>query len=92
MGENSVQRKDEKMEIMPDMTLARWAQQGITYMTVAQLAEYLQVSLPRIRRWERNGKLASRRVGKRIIFQMRELEPLIPLIWRWLGRSPQTQA
>lgn len=77
------------MEIMPTMDMVRWAQYGYRWLTVQELAEHLQVTVPQIRRWHRKEKLPARRIGHRIVFLMHEIDMLLPMIREWLARTSQ---
>lgn len=74
---------------MPDMTIARWERDGIRWFTIPSFAEFLKVSAPQVRRWIQRNKLPCRRIGRRIVILLFEVQPLIPLIWRWLGRPDE---
>lgn len=76
---------------MPNQTIARWEYDNIQWFTVAAFARYISVSNSQVRRWIRNDKLPHRRVGRRIIILLNEVQSLIPLIWHWLGRPTQVK-
>lgn len=71
---------------MPDQTILRLESAGIKWFSVSGFAQYLSVSVSQVRRWVRRNKIPHRRIGRRIVIILDEVQALIPLIWRWLGR------
>ena len=52
-------------------------------LNVEEGAAFLRVSVPSVRLWERQGRLASHRLGKRVFFKVRDLKSFIEA-----GRRP----
>lgn len=58
----------------------------IKWVSVRELAQLLMVSEPQIRRWARKRRIPWHKIGNRVLFMWLEIEPLIPMIWRRIGR------
>lgn len=82
--------EDEKYSLTPEeiqqnREIAE-ASRAIKWVSVRELARLLMVSEPRIRRWARKRRIPWHKVGNRVLFLWLEIEPLIPMIWRRIGR------
>lgn len=69
--------------IQPDIEILQWLRDGIKWLTVTELANSFAVSVTRIRRWVRRGKIPCHRHGKRIIFFTHEIKPFVSLFVAW---------
>lgn len=76
---------DHQVEAERERTAAEEGRK-IRWLSVREMSLLLKVSEARIRRWARKRRLPWHKVGNRVLFMWLEIEPLIPAIWRRIGR------